>query len=145
MHNISLLFLMFCGGMAVAVQPSINARLAQRVGVYESSLVSFAVGTMAMLAVVLVTGRGSLRGIGGATWWELTGGVLGALFVTLTIVTVPRLGTVAVMVAVIAGQLATGAVLDHFGAFGLRQIPLTPGRALGIVLLAAGAALVVRR
>lgn len=140
-----MMLMMVCGGMAVALQPSINARLAQKTGAYESSMISFAVGTIAMLAVVLVTGKGSLRGVMAAEWWELTGGILGAFFVTLTIIAVPRLGTTAVMAAIIAGQLATGAFLDHIGAFGLRQLPFSPLRLLGMVLLAAGAALIIRR
>lgn len=145
MSNFFLVALMVCSGVAVAVQPSINARLAQKVGSYESSMISFAVGTLALLVVVVITGRGTWRGVTAASWWELTGGLLGAFFVTLTIITVPRLGTAAVMAAIITGQLAAGALLDHFGLFGLRHIPLTPLRYLGVVLLAAGAALVIRR
>jgi transporter family-2 protein len=145
MNNLVLVLLMACGGLAVAVQPSINARLAQKVGNFESSMLSFAVGTLALLAVVLLFGRGSLRSVGAASWWELTGGFLGAYFVTMTIIAVPRIGTAAVMAIVIAGQLVTGAMLDHFGAFGLRQIPLTPLRSAGIMLLILGAGLVIRK
>ena len=145
MNNLILVLLMACGGMAVAVQPSINARLAQKVGSFESSLLSFAVGTLAMLAVVMIFGRGGLRSVGSATWWELTGGFLGAYFVTMTIFAVPRLGTAAVMAIVIAGQLVTGALLDQFGAFGLRQVPLTTPRGVGILLLCLGASLVLRK
>lgn len=145
MNNLMLVLMMACGGIAVAVQPSINARLAQRVGSYESSLISFAVGTLGMLLVVLISGRGSLRGLATIQWWELTGGLLGAFFVSMTIIAVPRLGTTAVMTILIAGQLVTGVLLDQVGAFGLRQISLTPLRGLGVVLLCLGAALVVRR
>jgi transporter family-2 protein len=140
-----LFLLMVFGGVAVAVQPSINARLAQRVGAYESSLISFAVGTLVLMVMVMVAGKGDLAGIANASWWELTGGFLGAFFVTLTIIAVPRLGTAAVMAAIITGQLSMAALLDQFGAFGLRQIPFTPLRLVGICLLVAGAALIVRR
>ena len=145
MTNLTLLLLMAFGGCAVALQPSINARLAQKVGGYESSLISFAVGTLAMFVVVMFSGRGSLRAIGTASWWELTGGLLGAFFVTMTIIAVPRLGTTAVMAVIITGQLATGALMDHFGAFGLRHLPFTPLRCAGMLLLAAGAALIIKR
>ena len=145
MSRISLLTLMFIGGIAVAMQPSINGRLAQKVGPLESSFISFAVGALALLGVVLVAGKGSLRGITDASWWELSGGLLGAYFVTLTIFAVPRIGTTAAMAAVIAAQLGTGLLLDHFGLFGLRHIPLEPRRAAGVVLLMAGALLVLRK
>lgn len=144
MNTVWMVLLMACGGMAVAMQPSINARLALKVGSYESSLISFAVGTLALLVVVLISGRGNLRGLADASWWELTGGLLGAFFVTLTIITVPRLGTASVMVIIIAGQLMTGVLLDQFGAFGLRQIPFTASRGVGIGLLCLGAGLVIR-
>jgi bacterial/archaeal transporter family-2 protein len=74
-----------------------------------------------------------------------TGGVLGAYFVTMTIIAVPRLGTLAVMSIIIAGQLTTAALLDQYGMFGLRQIPLTPLRGVGIILLCIGASLVIRK
>lgn len=145
MSNLVLFVLMFAGGMAVALQPSINARLAQKVGFLESSFISFTVGTLALLAVVLVAGRGNLRGIHDAVWWELTGGFFGAMFVTLTIVAVPRIGTAAAMGATIAAQLTTGLILDHFGWFGFKGIPFDLKRLAGVLLLMLGATLLFRR
>jgi transporter family-2 protein len=145
MNQLLLLTLMFCGGIAIAVQPSINGRLAQKVGTFESSCISFAVGTLLLMAVVLVAGRGSLKGVASASWWELTGGFLGAFFVTMTIVAIPRIGTTASMAAVIGAQLVTGVLLDHFGLFGFRTIPLDGKRAIGVVLLMAGTSLIIRK
>ncbi|MBT0651459.1 DMT family transporter [Geomobilimonas luticola] len=145
MNQVLLLFLMFCGGVAVAFQPSINGRLAQKTGVLESSCISFTVGAAALLILVFLVGKGDMRGVSHAAWWELSGGLLGAFFVTMTIVAVPRIGTTAAMASVIAAQLATGALLDHFGMFGFREIPLDGKRAFGIALLMAGTALVFRR
>jgi transporter family-2 protein len=145
MNQLLLLFLMFCGGIAVAVQPSINGRLAQKVGTFESSCISFAVGTLLLMAVVLIAGRGSLKGVASASWWELTGGCLGAFFVTMTIVAIPRIGTTASMAAVIGAQLTTGVLLDHFGLFGFRTIPLDGKRAIGVALLMAGTSLIIRK
>lgn len=145
MSSMMLMFFMFCGGIAVALQPSINGRLAQRTGIVESSCISFAVGTLALLLVALLAGEGSFRQVASARWWELTGGFLGALFVTLTIMAVPRIGTASAMAATITAQLLTGLALDHFGIFGLRTVPVDGKRALGVVLLLIGAGLVFRR
>ena len=145
MQTLGFFLLMFLGGIAVAVQPSINGRLAQKIGAVETATISFAVGTMALLVVALVAGRGSFRGLGEAHAWELTGGFLGAFFVTLTIIIVPRIGTAATMAATIAAQLITGILLDHYGLFGFRTIPFDPKRALGAALLLTGAALLFRR
>ncbi len=145
MSSVVFFILMFCGGISVAVQPSINGRLAEKVGVIESSFISFAVGTLVLLALVLISGRGTLRGIGDVSWWELTGGLLGAFFVTLTIVVVPKIGTASTMAATITAQLLTGLLLDQFGLFGLRAVPLDGKRTLGAAMLLIGAGLVFRR
>ncbi|MDY0301410.1 MAG: DMT family transporter [Trichlorobacter sp.] len=145
MNNILLIILVACGGVAIAVQPSINARLAQKIGSIESSMVSFTVGAIALFLVAMSIGKGNLRNITAAPWWELTGGFCGAFFVTMTIIGVPRIGTAAVMAIALAGQLTTAAMLDQFGLFGMRQISLTPLRGMGIALLFIGAVLVVRK
>lgn len=145
MSNILFFALMFCGGIAVAVQPSINGRLAQKIGIIESSCISFVVGTLALLLIALLVGQGSFRNLGTVRGWELTGGLLGAFFVTLTILIVPRLGTASAMAATIAAQLLTGLFLDHFGLFGFTVIPVDGKRAVGVVLLIMGAGLVFRR
>ena len=145
MANLNLLAIMFCAGITIALQPSINSRLAQKVGVVESACISFAVGTLALLTVVLISGRGDLKGVAHASWWELTGGILGAMFVTATIFVVPRIGTTATMAATIAAQLITGAILDHYGAFGIDRVQFDLKRACGCALLAAGVILIGKR
>jgi transporter family-2 protein len=144
--NVFLTFaLMFLAGMALAVQPSINARLAQKVGLLESAGISFLVGTVVLLGLLPWLGRGSWRGLGQVAWWELTGGLLGAFYVSLVILAVPKIGTTAALAATIASQLVTGLLLDHFRFLGLRAIPLDAGRLAGACLLVAGAFLTFRK
>ncbi len=145
MANLYCLAIMFCAGITVALQPSINARLAQKVGVLESACISFAVGTLVLLTVVLLSGKGTVRGLGETVWWEWSGGVLGALFVSSTIFVVPRIGTTATMAATIAAQLMTGVLLDHFGAFGIKETHFDLKRLLGCALLACGVILIGKR
>jgi bacterial/archaeal transporter family-2 protein len=145
MSNLLLFVLVLCGGAMVAIQPSINARLAQKIGFIESASISFAVGTIALLLVAGAVGRGDWRGLQQAQWWEWTGGLFGAFFVAVTILAVPRIGTAATMAIAIAAQLTTGLILDHFGLFGYRGVPFDGRRLLGIALLLGGAWLLLRR
>jgi transporter family-2 protein len=135
---------MFVSGILVSLQPSVNARLAQKIGLAESSTVSFLVGTMALLLLAMVFGQGSFQGLPRASWWELTGGLMGAFYVFTVILIVPRLGTAAAMAATIAGQLLTALLLDQFQAFGFRGIPLDLSRISGAVLMLLGTWLIVR-
>jgi transporter family-2 protein len=81
-----------------------------------------------------------------APWWYwVGGGGMGVVVVlTITLVT-PRLGAAATIGLLIAGQLLMGALIDRYGWFGVDQVPLTWTRLLGLLLLAAGAALALRR
>jgi transporter family-2 protein len=145
MNQMIPVVLMLCAGATIALQPSINARLAQKVGFLESACISFAVGTLALFLVILLSGRWVWKGLAETVWWEWSGGLLGAFFVSATILAVPRIGTAAAMAAAITAQLMTGLMLDHFGMFGFRGVEISPARSLGAALLIAGAWLVVRR
>lgn len=136
---------MFAVGMTAAMQPPINAALAKRVGSLESATVSFAVGTAVLFLLALALGDGSFRAVRGATTWQLTGGLIGALFVWSTIVMVPRLGAAGLVAGVIAGQLVGGVIIDRLGLFGLPQTTISWTRFAGLLLLLVGGLLVVRR
>ncbi len=137
--------LMLCAGAAVALQPSINARLAEKVGILESACISFAVGAAALFLAVLCSGKLTVRELPEAAWWEWTGGILGAFFVSATILSIPRIGTAAAMAVAISAQLLTGLFLDHFGILGFGGMQLDAKRMLGAALLLMGAGLIVHR
>lgn len=54
------ILLMLLAGCMIAMQSPINAALSRTVGVLESSLISFAVGTLFLALAVLFFGRGQL-------------------------------------------------------------------------------------
>lgn len=145
MSNLFLLLAILIAGAAATVQPPINARLAEKIGVVHSATISFLVGTLVLLVLALSVGRGSFRAIGTVEWWQLSGGLFGAFFVSLTIFAVPRLGTGTVMATLIVAQLTTGLIFDHFGLFGMRQVPFDLNRIAGVTLMVVGVALVFRR
>lgn len=58
---------------------------------------------------------------------------------------VPVIGVTSMIGGLIAGQLIASVVLDAGGAFGLRAIPISPARLLGVALLLAGTWLTFQR
>lgn len=144
MSKFILLLIIFVSGILVALQPSVNARLAQKIGLVESSTISFLVGTLFLFLLALAFGQGSFRALNQVSWWELTGGLMGAFFVSAVILVVPRLGTGSVMAVAIAGQLLMALLLDQFQFFGFREIPITVSRISGALLMLLGTWLIVR-
>jgi len=133
-------------GSLVAMQAPINSMLGRAVGTFAAASLSFAIGLAVLVAITLVvgTGFGELGAAADLKWYYLTGGVLGAIYVTSVLVSVRTLGAGGVTAATIAGQLTMSVVLDRAGFLGLDERALTPQRFLGIALLAAGTFLIVR-
>jgi transporter family-2 protein len=134
-------------GLAGSVQVAVMSRLGERIGVLEALAFSAAL-TAALAFVVLLVFRQSVGGFGHAVhqpWWMLTGGVMGLLIVFTVTFAGPRIGVAATVGILIAGQLVSGAAIDRWGLLGSERIPLHWPRVLGILLLAAGAALSLKK
>jgi bacterial/archaeal transporter family-2 protein len=135
----------FAAGAMLPVQFGINAQLARWIdSPLRASLVSFAVGTLVLLvaAIPLLRGWPSGDRLSGAPWWIWVGGALGAFYVLGSIVVAPKLGAVTLVGLILAGQTVASLLVDHFGWVGFEEHPVTPGRVLGVALLAVGVILV---
>jgi transporter family-2 protein len=139
--------LAIAAGLAGSIQVALMSRLGERIGVLEA--LGFSTALTAVLAVaILAVARGSLSGFERAVhqpWWMLLGGVMGLVIVLSITYAGPRIGITATVGILIAGQLAMGAAIDRWGLFGSDRIALHWPRVLGIALLAAGAALSLRK
>ena len=125
------------GGMAVAFQSQINGGLGKKVGVIEGSFISFSVGTLALLFILLFFGQGDISAISTVPKWQLIGGLLGAFFVVIQVITVPKIGVSATLMAIIIGQILIGAIIDHFGLFGGNRFPIDFKKMIAILLMLA--------
>ena len=130
-------------GLAGSVQVAVMGRFGGRIGVVEA--LAFATAVQLVLATtVLLVSRQGFGAIGSAfrsPIWMWAAGLMGLIVVFTITFAQPRIGAAATIGILIAGQLAMGAAIDRFGLFGVHQIAISWPRAVGIVLLGAGAAL----
>jgi transporter family-2 protein len=141
----SLLLLLFAivAGAFLPLQAGVNAKLAHFVGgPVRASLISFIVGAAALFLVVVLFYRSSGNRAGDAPWWAWVGGLLGAFYVTATVVVPVRLGAAAFFGILVAAQLVTSVLIDQFGWLSFPQQQASPLRLLGVALLISGALLV---
>lgn len=134
-------------GLFGAVQVAVMGKLGERIGSLEAVMVA-AIVTGLLVLPALIVARQGLGGLGGTLsqpWWMLTGGALGAFIVLSITIAGPKIGTTAVVGLLIGGQLVAATLIDRYGWFGFDRVALDWPRVLGIALLAAGAALTLRR
>jgi transporter family-2 protein len=134
-------------GCLVGMQAPINSRLGKTLGGVQAASFSFVVGTAALVSIAFILrgGLASFGSIGKVPWWALVGGLLGAVYVFVALEAVRTLGVSGLTAVVITGQLAISVVIDRFGLLGVARQPIGVQRILGLVLLVAGVALVVRK
>jgi transporter family-2 protein len=144
-RGLAVLLTAAVGGL-IALQAPINSVLGKSVGTLQAATISFAIGTLALvlLAATVGGGFGDVGEVRHVSAVYLTGGLLGAAYVTSVLVTVRSLGVGGVTAATIAGQLSISVLVDQLGILGTDERPITAAKVVGVVLLAAGVYLIVR-
>lgn len=131
-------------GIGLAAGLAFNLRLARALGTpLAATLVNFVVGAVLLLVLWLV-------GVDGARpselppLWMLPGGLLGATYVTLSLLGAARLGVGVSTVAVTLGQVAGALVITGAGWLGQAPQPPTLSGLLSAVLLLGAVAVLAR-
>lgn len=143
----ALVFVAFLIGCMLPWQPVINARLGSALtSAMLAGFISFIGGAfiLGFLALVRNDFIGKSHLFQQAPWWSYFGGVLGAIFVVVSLILVPKIGTTALGISFICGQLLMAIIMDHYGLAGLAVRPVDGQRLLGVALVLLGAFLVTR-
>lgn len=135
-------------GVAITIQSGINSQLrTQLQHPLLAAFISFVVGTVA-LAILLLFAKDTMPAMStysNIEWYKYAGGLLGAFVVTVTLIAVAEIGAGNMFVLVVAGQLITAVLMDHYGVLGMKSNPVNIQKIIGIVLLVAGAWMVNKK
>ena len=132
-------------GVAIATQQVFNGGLRHVIGsVWWAGLVSYLGGTAFMVAALLATRAAvpTAASLGRVTAMQWTGGVLGGVYIILSLFALPRLGVALVLALVVVGQMVASLTFDQFGLFGVPQHSVSLVRVLGALVLVAGVLLI---
>ena len=142
----TFILLSFAAGASLTVQAGANAQLARALGSpLVATKVQLFVGAALLVLVTALSGQlAGFAGLAAVPLWHAVGGTASAFFVASTIVLYPRIGAVTAVGFIISGQMLASLALDIFGLFGIPVHGLNSGMAVGVVLMLAGAAAIVR-
>lgn len=137
------LLLTVLGGALLPAQFAINSALAgELASVTLTGAISYIVGTAFLTVLVGIRRRmPNWRAAWRGPFWAWLGGVVGSAYVVGSVVLTQALGAALATTLVIAAQVATAILLDHFGALGLPQRRINRARALALALVLAALAL----
>ena len=135
-------------GIAMTIQSGVNSQL--RVATNHplvATFISFLGGILA-ICLLLLFSRQPLPPFStypAISWYKFTGGLFGVFVVYAVIFSVKEIGVANMFVLIIAGQMFTAVIMDHFGFLGMRESPVTMQKLAGILFLIAGAYLVNKK
>lgn len=135
-------------GVVLTSQVATNKQLGEHLqNLYLPAVANMVIGVIATVAITVLFSRAWPTGemVKSAPWYSwLSGGVLGAVYLTGTIVLAPRLGAATLIGLVVAGQIIFSVMVDHFGWFGFDHHAANLPRLAGCALLIGGVALCSR-
>lgn len=135
-------------GMGAVLQSTMLAMIGRRSGALAATTLAAIVGLIGITAFTLLVNR-TLAGVGVAArqspWIWLPAGLLGIAVLAVLTFAPPRIGSFGTFAVLITAQLLTSLLMDSVGLFGLDRVPVSFTRLAGLLLLVAGATLVLRR
>lgn len=147
-QNWIFLLIALIAGIGIPIQAVLNNKLSDFVAhPIIAVLVSFIVGTLALLTYIFAAGiplSNAATTLKNAPWAAWTGGLIGAFYVSSLIFLIPRLGVALSFSLIIAGQMLMTVVIDHYGLLGIPVHSINWQRAFGVVLITIGVILVRR-
>lgn len=120
-------------GAALSFEGAIYAELGKTIGQIETSFYNFFMGSIIMGLLWLFFGKGKLSYTLKVPKWSLLGGVLGVVYLTSIVISVPFVGVGITMVAVILGQLVMSMVIEHFGWLGSQKTMINKEKIFAII------------
>lgn len=134
--------IMLLTGVGIPIMAVLNAGLGARLGSpVGASVILFGVALLIALAAALVSAAMGGDGLRMPVAMPLAyyfGGAFVAFYVIAVTFIAPRFGVGNAIFFVLVGQLASAAVIDHFGLFGAQRFPVDSARIAGIALMIAG-------
>ena len=144
--KIFYVILSILAGCVLPFQGTINGKLGKSIeSPSYASFFSFLVGTVALLVFSLASQPTvKIKSLRTSHWFEWTGGLLGAFYVLVVILMLPRLGAALTFSLIVAGQIVISVWLDHIGFLGAVPHHINLPRILGVLFIIGGV-IVVRK
>lgn len=143
-HNLPWQIMGIVAGIFLAVQAAVNGYLGKALhSALLSALITCFVAFLCLFFTSLVLRTRVITGVKNAirtkgSWWKWIGGFLGSSYVMISAQLVPVLGTGAVIVIALFGQLTFSALIDNYGWLHAPKNSVSREQIIGLVLMMIG-------
>ena len=134
---IGILFSMLAGFL-ISLQNVFNARVSDKIGLWETTVVVHSTGLVLAFTLMLIFGNGSIKRVGEVNKLYLLGGIFGVIVIFSVIKGISILGATLSISILLITQLVIATVIDTLGLFGSPQIKFDFTKPLGVMIMIIG-------
>ncbi|WP_097027991.1 DMT family transporter [Clostridium peptidivorans] len=123
------------GGLVI-LSMIINSRLADKIGVFQGTLVNYIVGlTFTLVLVILMKGpKGFItNNLGEVPFYGFLGGFIGVMVVATSNIIIPKIPAIYSALLIFIGQVFTGIIIDY-----IRLSSVSKGKIIGGLIIILG-------
>ncbi|MGL5290656.1 MAG: DMT family transporter [Vibrionaceae bacterium] len=131
-----IVLLAIASGMALSAQAAINGQLGAKVGVIESALLTFGMGTVITGLLIFFFEPSYDATLLTVPKWKLAGALFGIIYMIVIVAAVPKVGVAIATVATVLGQMIMSLVIDTLGWLDNAPIALNYWRVLAMICIA---------
>ena len=145
--NVLVVLFAIVAGVAGSVQVAVMSKLGDRVGVLGALAWATSLAALLAIALMLVArqGFGEFTAAAREPATVIASTMMMLISAPLQSQTGSRIGVIATVSVLLAGQFAAGAAIDRWGLLGAERIGVSWWKIFGIVLLGIGAGLTLKR
>ncbi|HCA3407376.1 TPA: DMT family transporter [Salmonella enterica subsp. salamae serovar 35:g,m,s,t:-] len=137
-----LLLIVIAGGMGLSVEAGLLGPLGGEVGSLWATFSVFGVGAALTFLLMLFFSPRNSPSFFAQPSWQLPGGVLGPIYVTILTVATPAIGIAMTMIGILAGQVFKSLIIDHFGLLGTPHRKIDTKRVIALIFIIAALVMV---
>lgn len=141
-------FLLMCvAGMGIPIMAALNADLSNKLNSQALAVVILFIvgGALALIYLLASEGIPRLTSVRPAPISSYLGGFFIVFYITCVTWVAPQIGVGNTIAMVLLGQMISMTIIDHYGLWGAMQFSLSKMRLLGLLLMAIGVFLVMRK
>ncbi|MBC7002994.1 DMT family transporter [Photobacterium sp. BZF1] len=133
--NLIFVLLVVIAGMGLSFEAGLLGPLGSEVGHLWATLSIFGVGASLLWLISLFIPSKETVSLHTLPKWQLSGGLLGPIYVVVLTLATPALGVAMTMIGVLTGQIGKSFAIDYFGWFGTAKKPVNKLRVLSILFV----------
>ena len=140
-NGLGLVFMAIIAGALVPLQAASNAELGRGLGhPLLATIISLVISLLFVIPVLITleVSWPTMNDFRQLPLWAWCGGITGVVYITSALALVSKMGATQFIICVVAGQLITSLLIDHYGWMNLPSKEVNLGRIVGIALVLGG-------